>query len=208
MWHLTRALRRFRKLFAQQLHAAAQIYAHGAMSQSRACCDFRAGHPFDKSKDQRLAVGLRQGAQHRQNRGGLLLGGVVGRPRLYLVFFHWFREFILRYGLPVVIVRAVSSYGSKPSPKTRFISQSVKLPQGGEKNLLDQVVYLAGRDAGKQDTVNHPGITLVEAGKGSAVPIAGRADEGAIFGRFVDRPGSHSLTFQRCCSKVNEVAHI
>jgi hypothetical protein len=204
----SRARRGFPELFAQQLHAAAQIDAHGPMSQSRAFRDFRAGHSFNESKDQRFAVGLGQGAQHRQNRGRLLLGGMVGRPCLYLVFLHWFREFILRYGFPVVIVRAVSSYGSEPGAKTRVISQSVKLPQSGEKDFLDEVINLTGRDAREQDTVNHPGITFVEAAKGSAVPVAGRADEGAIFGRFAGRPGTHSLTFQRCASKVNDVAHI
>jgi len=83
----------------------------------------------------------------------------------------------------------------------------VKLAQRREKYFLDQVVHFARRNAREENAMNHAGIAVIEAAKGSAIAVAGGTDEGIVLARFGDMPDSHSLTFHASGRKVNGVSH-
>ena len=60
---------------AELLHAAVEIHAHGPMRKAGARGDFRAGHAFHKTQDERFAIGIRQRADGLEN---LVSFGLIG----------------------------------------------------------------------------------------------------------------------------------
>jgi hypothetical protein len=57
--------------FAEQLHSAVKIYAHGTVCESGTSCDFRSSQAFDKTQDQWLAINVRQPAYCIQQRNAV-----------------------------------------------------------------------------------------------------------------------------------------
>src|SRR5258708_39360846 len=57
--------------FAEQMHPAMKIYAHGTVCESGTSGDFRSSHAFNKAQDQWLAIDVRQLADCLQQRNAV-----------------------------------------------------------------------------------------------------------------------------------------
>src|SRR6266702_1464411 len=155
-----------------------------------------------------LRIRLREGADHGENHGRLLLGGVIAGPALGLVFRNWFSKFPVRDSPPKIVIGAISCDGGQPSSKTRNVAQGMELAQRRKEDFLDEVIYFTRWYARQQDAMDHASVAVVETAESGAVALAGGAHKRVIVARCRFAPSSHSLTFHACGSKVNAVAHV
>jgi hypothetical protein len=147
------------------------------MRESRSRGDFRPGHAFDEPKNERLTIRLGKRANYRENNGSLLVGSVVICAVLDMSFVDWLGDLTVWNRLAKIIIRAVPRDGPEPSPKSRNVTQRMKLPQRLQKNFLNKVIYLAWGDAREQNAVDHARVTVVEAPESSTIAGASGANE-------------------------------
>jgi hypothetical protein len=161
------------KNFAELLHAAMKIDANGAVGKAREGCDFRAGHAFDETKDEWLAIGFGERADHVENRvgfdarvGGMLFGK---RAALNLDDGGFFVEFVVGFRPAMKICCTIASDRCEPARKSRDVTQCVEPRQSLEKNVVNEIINVREGHSAKQNAVDHAGIAGVKKSEGGAV---------------------------------------
>ena len=161
-----------------------KIDANGSMREAGSGGDLRAGHAFNKSKNERLAVsvGERPNSVEDRMRFGTGVRGMTsgGSDWCGLCGGGFFIEFIVRPGAAMKIRSAVARDRGEPSGEVRNFTQGAKPGQRLEEDVLHEIVDIGEGNAGQQDTVNHPRVPGVEQTESRAVPTLGSANEGVV----------------------------
>ena len=76
----------------------------------------------------------------------------------------------------MVIASSIARNRRKPAWKSRILAQRMKLSQGCEKNVLDQILGLAPGNMGQQDPVDYRREALIEFAECGAVSAARGGD--------------------------------
>lgn len=153
------------KKLAELLHAAVEIHAYGPVRQTRPCGDFGTGHAFNKTQDERFAIGIRQSADGLENLVSFGLIGAICGMRLFVAFVDLLVKFVGRARLAVKIDGAVSRNGGEPATKARDVAEGVEAGKRLEENILHEIFDRRVRNLREQNAVNHarvPGIELPE----------------------------------------------
>ena len=159
------------------------------MSKPGARGDFGAGHAFDETEDQRLAVSFGEGADGLERGPGfgvrrLRRDEFAGGSGLFGGSFGVERK--VRFGVAMKIRGAVAGDGGEPAGEVGGIAEGGEFRKCPEEDVLDEVFNVMRRDASEQDTVNHAGVTGVEVAVGGAVSFLRGAHEGGVGSRGIE----------------------
>lgn len=169
------------KNFAELLHAAVKVDAHGAVGKAGAFGDFGAAHAFDKAQDQGFAIGFGKREDGVESGVGFG-GGVRGGTGWQVVFFveGFFGKFMVRFAAAVKVGGAIAGDRSEPAGEFGDFAKRGEARKGLKENILDEVVDIGVGNPGKKDAVDHAGITGIEKAEGGAVALLRGADEGLV----------------------------
>jgi len=173
------------------LQAAGKIDAHGTVRESSARGDFGAGHAFDETQDEWLAVGVGEGADGVESGAGL--GGgvrVLGRDEFCsrggLFSVGIFVDRHLGLGVAMKIGGTIAGDGGEPAREVVGIAEGREFRERLEEDVLNEVFDLVGWDAREQDAVDHASVARVEDAIRGAVAMLGSADEAYVGSRRID----------------------
>ena len=89
-------------------------------------------------------------------------------------------EFFVGFGAAVKICGAIAGDGSEPPGETGDFAEHTEPRQGLEEDVLHEIVNIGEGNAGKQNAVDHAGVTSVKETKCGAVASLGGANEGVV----------------------------
>jgi len=175
-----------RKDFAQHLHAAMKIDAHGAVGEAGTRGDLRAGHALDEAQDERFAIGFRERADGVED--GVRLGGGVRRaatPGCRCDGFDGSGFFVKRdvvFRVAMKIGGAVAGDGGEPAGEFGRFAEGGEAREGLQEDVLDEVFGVVRRHARQQDAMDHAGVAGVKEAESVAVAVLRGANQGVIRG--------------------------
>ena len=160
-----------------------EIDTDGAVRETCASGDFRAGHAFHEPQDERFTVsvgkranGLEDGKSFRVVRGARNLRRVPPNFRTAKLLC----ESNCRLMVTIVIVSSVTSDSRKPARKSRGVPQGAKPRESLEENVVNKVLGGGKRHTREEDTVDHASIAIIQEAEGGAVATLGGADQCVI----------------------------
>jgi hypothetical protein len=160
-----------------------KIDANGAVRESGASGDFRAGHAFDETEDKSFAVGFWEGEDRVESSAGFSGGMRTGSRSSRLNRSGFFHELVDRLTTTVKIGGAITGDGGEPAGEFGDFTKRREARKSLQENVLDEIVYIGGRNAREKDAMNHAGVTGIEEAKRGAIALLSIADEGFVVNR-------------------------
>jgi hypothetical protein len=173
-----------------------KVDANGTVRKSGASGDFRAGHAFDEAEDKSFAIGFGEWEDGVESSTGFGGGMRTGSRSSRLNSSGFFHELVDRLAAAMKIGGAITSDRGEPAREFGDFTKRREARKSLQKNVLDEIVYIGGRNAREKDGMNHAGVTGIEEAKRGAIALLGSADEVFVVNRDDGRRVHDELSWE------------
>jgi hypothetical protein len=160
-----------------------KIDANGAVGESGASGDFWPSHALDETEDKSFAIGFWEGEDGVESSAGFGGGMRTGSGGSRLNRSGFFHELVERLAAAMKIGGAITGDGGEPAGEFGDFTKRREARKSLQENVLNEIVYIGGRNAGEKDAMDHASVAGIEEAKGGAVALLGSADEGVVVNR-------------------------